>query len=481
MTGLIGWATRLIKRIFLSAAVVFALLVMSRAESAPGAEDAGAFWALMEKVERLRHQSQHRAAMAILEKARQEYPDREFEIDQDLALCHAQLGEYEKSMEIWKKGHAKGLFYGLIPVFDWLNPFHELPQFQSLVDRDRDLRDDATRVAKMRYQTILPAGYGGARKYPLFIVLHAGADSIEGAKRYWKSRVLSRDYVVAFLQSFRHVGSRTYTWQAQDPEARVGIRTLYNEIRQEVPVDTGRVLIGGMSAGGMMSLDVVFQNVIPVSGFVVICPVVPADFEADMADEIRKRGVGGVVITGEKDWGLSSQKEMIDAFAKAGVRHRLTVIPGMGHEIPDDFGDRLDAALGELETATLPVTNEAPLPGDISGAAADEKDFVARWKVASQNVLSGPGQEYLNNVFFREFFGKYSAHVNDCTQQTGEGMTSDLRVAVELGASGQVLAVKVRPQSKASTCFADLVKRDTFSKPPSDHFWIPAEVRFTKP
>jgi hypothetical protein len=60
-------------------------------------------------------------------------------------------------------------------------------------------------------------------------------------------------------------------------------------------------------------------------------------------------------------------------------------------------------------------------------------------------------------------------------------MASDLRVAVELGASGQVLAVKVRPQSKASTCFADLVKGDTFSKPPSDHFWIPAEVRFTKP
>jgi hypothetical protein len=60
-------------------------------------------------------------------------------------------------------------------------------------------------------------------------------------------------------------------------------------------------------------------------------------------------------------------------------------------------------------------------------------------------------------------------------------MTSDLRAAVELGASGQVLAVEVRPQSKASACFADLVKRDTFAKPPSDHFWIPVEVRFTQP
>jgi hypothetical protein len=96
-------------------------------------------------------------------------------------------------------------------------------------------------------------------------------------------------------------------------------------------------------------------------------------------------------------------------------------------------------------------------------------------------VKAGSGQQYFNDVFFKEFFGRYTVHVNECTQQTGEGMTSDLRAAVELGASGHVLAVIVRPQSKASTCFADLVKRDTFSKPPSENFWIPVEVRFTKP
>lgn len=446
-----------------------------------GSDDADAFWALMQEVERLGHQNQHRAAMAILEKARRQYPDREFEIGQDLAFSHAHLGQYEKSMEIWKKGHAKGLFYGLMPVFDWLNPFRELPQFQSLVDRDSELREEATRVAKMRYETILPSGYSDARKYPLFIVLHGGAESIERAKRYWGSRGLTRGYLVAFLQSFRHVGSGTYTWQSQDQEARVGIRTLYEEIRQKLPVDTSRVLIGGMSAGGMMSLDVVFHDVIPVTGFVVNCPVVPADFETGMADEIRKRGIGGIVITGEKDWSLPRQKEMIDAFSKAGVRHRFTVIPGMGHEIPGDFADRLDAALGELETATLPAPNEVPSPSRISGAAADEKDFDARWREAEQNVMSGPGQRYFSNVFFKEFFGKYSTHINECAQQTGERMTADLRAAVELGASGQVLTVMVRPRSKPSTCFEDLVKRDTFSRPPSDPFWIPLEIRFSKP
>ena len=112
---------------------------------------------------------------------------------------------------------------------------------------------------------------------------------------------------------------------------------------------------------------------------------------------------------------------------------------------------------------------------------AAEKDFEARWREAEQNVKAGPGQLYFNDVFFKEFFGKYTVHVNECTQKTGETMASELMAAVELGATGRVLAVLVRPQSKPGECFAELVKKDTFSRPPSDRFWIPVKVRFTKP
>ena len=116
-----------------------------------------------------------------------------------------------------------------------------------------------------------------------------------------------------------------------------------------------------------------------------------------------------------------------------------------------------------------------------SPLAAQEKDFDTRWAEAERNVKSGAGQEYFTDVFFKEYFGKYTVHVNECTQRTGETLTSELKAAVELAATGHVLTVLVRPQSKPATCFADLTKQDTFSKPPSDHFWVPVVVRFTKP
>ena len=101
-------------------------------------------------------------------------------------------------------------------------------------------------------------------------------------------------------------------------------------------------------------------------------------------------------------------------------------------------------------------------------------------KEAQQNVKSGAGEQYFDNVFFKEFFGKYATHMTECTQRTGEKMMVDLTAAVELGGRGQVLTVLVRPEMKPSRCFADLVKRDTFSAPPSGHFWIPVTIKFTE-
>jgi len=112
---------------------------------------------------------------------------------------------------------------------------------------------------------------------------------------------------------------------------------------------------------------------------------------------------------------------------------------------------------------------------------ADDNTFDARWSEAEENVRAAPGEQYFNEVFFKEFFSKYAVHVNECTRRTGEQMTTDLRAAVQLGADGDVLAVLVRPESAPAKCFAELVEKDTFSRPPSGQFWLPVTVRFTNP
>ncbi len=116
----------------------------------------------------------------------------------------------------------------------------------------------------------------------------------------------------------------------------------------------------------------------------------------------------------------------------------------------------------------------------ISADAAEKKDFDARWQEAQQTISGGAGEQYFTVLFVKEFFGKYAVHMTKCSQRTGEKVKGELTAAIELGARGQVLAVLVRPESKLTKCFADLVKRDTFSPPPSAHFWLPVTIRFTE-
>ncbi len=112
---------------------------------------------------------------------------------------------------------------------------------------------------------------------------------------------------------------------------------------------------------------------------------------------------------------------------------------------------------------------------------AAEKDFETRWKEAEANVTAGPGQPYFKDVFFKESLDKFIGHISECAKRTGERPTTDLRTAVELGANGQVLGVLLQAPSKVGECFGDLVKKDSFSRPPADHFWVPVEIGFSKP
>ena len=111
--------------------------------------------------------------------------------------------------------------------------------------------------------------------------------------------------------------------------------------------------------------------------------------------------------------------------------------------------------------------------------AAYKRTFDARWKEAEENVRSGAGQQYFDQVFFKESQAKYAVHMTECAQRTGERMLTDLSAVIQLGKEGQVLGILVRPETKPSKCFADLVKRDTFSPPPSEPFSIPVTIKFT--
>jgi acetyl esterase/lipase len=340
-------------------APALALVSLLAATPAPQqTSDPQPYVSLLDEADALAAAMQYAQAAALLEQGRLRYPDRNPEFVSALGPLYAPLGQHGKLLDAYAEGHRKGQFFGLHPQLAWLRPLRELPAFRAAVERDRALREHADATTPMRYEVLTPAGYAAGRKRPVVIVLHGGGSSIEREKGFWKAAILDRGFLVASIQSSRHFNSNTFVWPGRDAEARAGIRRLYGEIAAKYSIDADRVLIGGMSAGGMMALDVAFHDVLPIAGLIVNCPVVPPDFEPPMAARLARRGVRGAIITGERDFALGPVKAMAAELEKAGVRHTFTVVPGMDHVYPPDFRARLGAALDAL----LPVPPD-PMSG----------------------------------------------------------------------------------------------------------------------
>ncbi len=114
--------------------------------------------------------------------------------------------------------------------------------------------------------------------------------------------------------------------------------------------------------------------------------------------------------------------------------------------------------------------------------AVENGEFEGRWKRAEENRHTDAGHEYITGTFFNEFNAKFFVHINECAQQTGERLATDrFRAVLELSSNGSVLSAAVESPSRPAECFAKAVRKDTFSKPPADHYLVPIDIRFNAP
>jgi poly(3-hydroxybutyrate) depolymerase len=195
------------------------------------------------------------------------------------------------------------------------------------------------------WKVVTPGDYDASRAYPLFIVLHGANSYIEDILPAFKFHRHKGNYILACFQSTEKAEERGFTWYREIDKGRREIQQCYKEIIEKYSVDTDRVIIGGFSAGGTMAIDVVLSEVIRTIGFVGGCPGKPESFSSDRVKAAAKRKVRGVMIAGENDYYGPRQLAMAAVFDEYGFEYKHIVIPGLGHDFPKDFTERLDRAI----------------------------------------------------------------------------------------------------------------------------------------
>ena len=209
---------------------------------------------------------------------------------------------------------------------------------------DKQIGDSLNNLSHVKYEVLLPTNYSIDKEYPVLFVFHGNNWNLEISKKVWASKIVKEKFITVYLQSYIYMSNNRYQWKLNDEKTNKEFNEIYELLIKKYPINKNKVIFTAMSMGGSIAIDYAFNQFIPVNGLVLNCPVIP-----NVSDSLIRKFVDEnkkiAIITGENDWGLNNQKDLINKVDKFGGNNKITINAGMGHEVAKDFSTLLDAYL----------------------------------------------------------------------------------------------------------------------------------------
>jgi hypothetical protein len=282
------------------------------------------------------------SVILLNEYARSKFPEHDEEATYTLDYFYSRTKQDSKVLENWDYGLKKRYLFG---INDWeYKQFENNPEFKRLIKIDKQIGDSLSNLAHMEYEIVLPANYSIDKVYPILFVFHGNNWNLEISKKVWASKIVKEKFITVYLQSYIYMRKNRYQWRLNDEKTNKEFKEIYAQIIKKYPANKDNVVFTGMSMGGSIAIDYAFNQFVPVNGLVLNCPVIP-NISDSLISKFVYENKKIAIITGENDWGLNNQKDLINKIDKIKGNNRITINTGMGHEVAKDFSSYLDEYL----------------------------------------------------------------------------------------------------------------------------------------
>lgn len=264
-----------------------------------------------------------------------------------LSFNYASLGQYDKCLEILRKGQGEGLFYYLrssereFPPY--LKELKKLEGYDSFKLKNEELKEAANKTNTTEFMVQLPRYYNQDKNYPLLFIMHGGIGSIPNLQYSYLSEKLQTEYIVAYTQGGIYFGSNSRVYDREN--WKKNLENIYLQITSNYAVDTTKIILAGPSAGGYRSLALGLNNIIPAKGLLLSFAVNPRVWDSTLYINAAERGLKVALLCGENDWAIQQQKKLGYWFDKYGIENRFVVFPEEGHGFPENWTYYLDTSL----------------------------------------------------------------------------------------------------------------------------------------
>ena len=330
-----------------------ALAERYKAVSSTSPSRAREFWADTFRLLKLSAAKRDDEALALATEIAERFPEQAAESSYLLACAQNRAGHGDEALGTLEAALDRGSCWqnSLLLWSPSLKPLQNLPRFHQILARSKTMINALEAGTRVSVAMFPPQSgeMGGAP--PLLLPLHGGADIPGEHDAYWAAAV-GQGVLVAVPRSSQHRTSDTLWWGGpHEPFDRErserDVRAAYDEVGAAYAFDVARVLLGGFSQAAVLAVTLALENQpFQVRGFACVGPGTE-DLEAlrPLMEPAAARGLRGWILAGERERGLPMITRLADELTSHGISCQLEVVPGLGHEFPDDFSGRLQSGL----------------------------------------------------------------------------------------------------------------------------------------
>ncbi len=296
------------------------------------------------KVDWLYTQKRYDEGIALLESARNLFPNRLSEILVYESILYMLKEDHERCLDVIDEALKRDYFMNL--EWEVFNPVRESERFKKAFAANLRLRAEFQAKAKMTWQALLPEGYSPSKRHSLFIACHGNMSAIEAFKERWEpATMLEQGFVVVYIQSSQAICTNGFNWTDSWKKTREDIKACYDQVGKKYSIDPERVIVGGFSGGGIAAIEVTMANVFPVKGFIALCSNrKPESFTRQAVEGAIQRGVKAVMLHGELE-DAPEEREMEQLFKETGFPCLSITNRDIAHDFPRNFPRKLSDAI----------------------------------------------------------------------------------------------------------------------------------------
>ncbi|MBA3533136.1 MAG: dienelactone hydrolase family protein [Ardenticatenales bacterium] len=268
------------------------------------------------------------------------------------ACAMARVGKTEQTVQLLDEAYQAGIWY-TEQVMRQTPSFQSIqghPAFEEIVPRFKAHQAEMERnIQPLLFIEEPEGGCTPERACPLLLALHGNGQNGDLALNDWRP-IVAEGWLLAAAQSSQITAPNSFVWDEHECSIRE-VQAHYADLTEKYTLDPTRLLVGGFSMGGEITIEAVLSGAIPARGFIVVGPGGPYMDNSSLWEPLIEgaggRGLRGYILMGEADRTIPQEqiRVLVEKLNAAGIPCELEVHPTLQHEFPAGFEQSLQKAL----------------------------------------------------------------------------------------------------------------------------------------